>query len=1026
MWWLREWLAEEIRQFPAQRNRGCHRCDTIFDTGLACCVGESHCMHIDLSCKSAVIGETMQKLLYHAPRNPNQESPFDRAIVQVVKGQKASIVSPYIGLQYLERIVGLSTSWRLISDVLEWLSATPVKERSAVYEFLRAHHGLVHHYPAIHAKAVVSDAGAYTGSANLTDAGVLRRTEFGVLLTDPVQVEEIQQWFDAIWSQTSPPPLHRVGELISELDQISAMTVEFADFQATRLESGARRVRAKLVKILGHEPLSVASRLKGRAGDAAPVDSPTITPAHGLQRQIVILPRPALPARPPEDVTFDLEAELDAFVEKNALGSFSFSEVHDAMRRRSPALTFADTYAAILEFCASHPRSLFSSDAVNRLVYRNGRFVQSSKDLLIEAVKPMDQLVCSIIEMLSFEEPRQWFKNAKVQGVPPSVHGLVLQGMTKAGYVSRTDSGLTLVSSTPWSPRLKLLERAHSMWTSRLNRRSLKQAPVPEVTVLALTSAPAATLISPTPPQAGPLSPADAALEHQTVAIQRRNAQLDAVFSHLAELLRIGSDKAFVSLTALKADLVRKSGLGDDDVTRLITGTFRMFRSPFLAMVTSSTGQVRIFADLQNNPHLKDLQKTREMVENSPALRALLSPSRPQQIDLSAPSNRKAMRVRLNSPRAADEAYLLITKWIFRTLPAPLPMAEEQLMSTLTASGVEREDLHRLLLDHSSKLPRLFALLRKGNYSRLVSVQPGNKIPFSISLLHKNLDQYPSTHAYLKTVVWASGTSHDWLPDPKQMREEAIRAFEKSAIKTLVRESSSRDKVYLKLLDFISKRMLHPTRFKTSDALVTALLGSRIEKFIVSFLLGIEHSPPGQLMAVQIDADGIFVQLRAGELKTYPRSQAFLKNLGSGGASVHPWLTPVEIPLAAPASPATATQVVGKPALTPLRQTNSEHDEIDALYAALAQIFVEHQGAIMHVAESSGALRESAVASYLKVCESRKMSASKIEPILSLHIHDSPDNHLELVIYRNYHEHLRHFPRLQRTLVQSRLKMREV
>ncbi len=100
----------------------------------------------------------MQRLLYHAPDNPNQESPFDRAILQVVQGQEASIVSPYIGLQYLQRLISLSASWRLISDVLEWLSATPSKERSAVYEFLKENEGLVHHYPAIHAKTVVSRA----------------------------------------------------------------------------------------------------------------------------------------------------------------------------------------------------------------------------------------------------------------------------------------------------------------------------------------------------------------------------------------------------------------------------------------------------------------------------------------------------------------------------------------------------------------------------------------------------------------------------------------------------------------------------------------------------------------------------------------------------------------------------------------------------------------------------------------------------------------------------------------------------
>lgn len=736
----------------------------------------------------------MQRLLYHAPDNPNQESPFDRAIVQVVRGKEASIVSPYMGLQYLDRIVGLTSSWRLISDVLEWLSATPVKERSAVYEFLKLHNGLVHHYPAIHAKVVVSSVGAYTGSANLTDAGVLRRTEFGVLLTDPAQVEEVQQWFDAIWSQTSPPPLQSVSELIGELNQISNNAAEFADLQVTPLESGARRVRAKLVKILGYEPLSVASRLQSRIATVAPPVNTTLAPAPVPERQIVILPRPASIPRLLElqDGAFDLETEIDAFVDRNASGSFTFSEVHKAMRRKSATLSLADTYAAILEFCASHPRSLFSSEAVNRLVYRNGRFVQSSKELLIEAVKPMDELVCSIIDNLSFEEPSLGHENARIQGVPLGVHRIVLQGMTRAGYVSRTDSGLTLVASAAWSPRLRLLERAHTGWISRLNKHSFKKAPGREDEVLAMNPASATTFISLNSSGAESLASGADSVEAQAVAIQRRNAQLDVIFSHLAWLLRTGDEKTLVSLTSLKSELVRKSGLGEDDVTRLITGTYRMFRSPFLAMVTDTRGQVRIFADLQDNSHLLYLQKTRETIENYPALRVLLTPAKPQQIHPSAAASKKAVRIKLNSPRAADEAYLRIAQWIFRTLPNPLPMAADQLLSNLAASGVEREDLHRLLLDHSSKLPRLFALLRKGSYSRIVAVQPGNRIPFSIRLLHKNLDEYPGTHAYLKTVVWPSGKSHDWLPDPVQIREEAIEAFEKSAIKTLVQQSSSR------------------------------------------------------------------------------------------------------------------------------------------------------------------------------------------------------------------------------------------
>ena len=34
----------------------------------------------------------MPRLLYHAPNTPDQESPFDRAIVQVVSDQDVKIV----------------------------------------------------------------------------------------------------------------------------------------------------------------------------------------------------------------------------------------------------------------------------------------------------------------------------------------------------------------------------------------------------------------------------------------------------------------------------------------------------------------------------------------------------------------------------------------------------------------------------------------------------------------------------------------------------------------------------------------------------------------------------------------------------------------------------------------------------------------------------------------------------------------------------------------------------------------------
>jgi phosphatidylserine/phosphatidylglycerophosphate/cardiolipin synthase-like enzyme len=217
----------------------------------------------------------MSKLLYHPPDNPVSESPFDRAIIEIAMGQDVKIVSPYLSLRYLERIVGISRSWQLISDVFEWLSATPDRERDAVYEFLKANEGSVHYYPAIHAKTVISQAAAYTGSANLTDAGVLRRTEFGILLRDKAQIDEIHQWFAALWAQTSPPALDGVQELVASLNQITSSPFVGSEVQDFYLESNALRVRAKLVKLLGEQPVPLAAIHKKRASDGTFWSQPT-------------------------------------------------------------------------------------------------------------------------------------------------------------------------------------------------------------------------------------------------------------------------------------------------------------------------------------------------------------------------------------------------------------------------------------------------------------------------------------------------------------------------------------------------------------------------------------------------------------------------------------------------------------------------------------------------------------------------------------------------------------------------------
>ena len=128
----------------------------------------------------------MTRLVYHRPdENSREVSPFDASILQVARSGNVRIVSPFIGTNYLRRIVEVCNSWRLLSDVEAWLSALSIRARPEAWEFIRKHVSQIHHCPAIHAKVIASDTVAMLGSANFTNAGVLARPEMGVLFDEP-------------------------------------------------------------------------------------------------------------------------------------------------------------------------------------------------------------------------------------------------------------------------------------------------------------------------------------------------------------------------------------------------------------------------------------------------------------------------------------------------------------------------------------------------------------------------------------------------------------------------------------------------------------------------------------------------------------------------------------------------------------------------------------------------------------------------------------------------------------------------
>jgi PLD-like domain len=157
----------------------------------------------------------MTHLVYHnLSEKTNQTSPFDEAVLEVARCGAVDIVSPYIGVDYLFRVIQVSQGWRLITDIEAWLSSLSIRARPKAWLFIRKNLNSIHHCPAIHAKAVIGETRAMFGSANLTNAGILGRTELGILIDDAKMLAELNRWFATLWAQTNSPAVDEASAFI--------------------------------------------------------------------------------------------------------------------------------------------------------------------------------------------------------------------------------------------------------------------------------------------------------------------------------------------------------------------------------------------------------------------------------------------------------------------------------------------------------------------------------------------------------------------------------------------------------------------------------------------------------------------------------------------------------------------------------------------------------------------------------------------------------------------------------------------
>lgn len=307
-------------------------------------------------------------------------------MLRVARGGNLRLVSPYIGVGYFERMLGVGNGeWRLLSDVHEWLSALSVRARPRAWSFLRDNLSRIHHCPSIHAKAVISDHLAMFGSANLTTTGILGRTELGILIEDPKLVAELHDWFDALWHDTAPPTVDEANALVQWLDEEAAK----APIRRPRFAlAGLKQARAHFAALPGR-PVGQSAP----ASPTAPMDLTKLAESLATESQ-----------RHYESLGQALEDALDALTMR---GPFHLKDVVNVVGRSFSGGTVREVYMLVLQHCANHVRSAFATNTVNRLILTGDQFEQSSPEALPAALAPFDAFLRYVIEHLDFNESRQ-------------------------------------------------------------------------------------------------------------------------------------------------------------------------------------------------------------------------------------------------------------------------------------------------------------------------------------------------------------------------------------------------------------------------------------------------------------------------------------------------------------------------------------------------------------------------------------------------------------------------------------------
>lgn len=392
----------------------------------------------------------MGRLVYHdLSAISGQLSPFDEAVLEVAISGSVSIVSPYIGVDYLQRIIQVSTEWKLISDIEAWLSSLSIRARPKAWLFIRENLERIHHCPAIHAKAVIGQKLAMFGSANLTNTGILGRTELNILIDDPLMVIELGAWFDSLWQQTLPPIADETNAFVQWLDEEAVRAP--ARREKFSLSASRKNIRACLVKLQPPD----TPELEG-----APLNLDILAQALVLQEQ-----------RHYDSLEDAVEVAINAL----AKDEFTFYQVVVIVRQGFSSTSIREIYFALLQHCANHVRSVFAENTRNRLILSGGTFTQSSKELIHQALAPFDDFLAHLVRHFDFTQARDMPDEVRFEaltGIRGGEQTILISELLDCGFLDIEDIAghlpqYSLLDTFEWNGRYKLFMKAMHDWEAK-------------------------------------------------------------------------------------------------------------------------------------------------------------------------------------------------------------------------------------------------------------------------------------------------------------------------------------------------------------------------------------------------------------------------------------------------------------------------------------------------------------------------------------------------------------------------------